>query len=58
MQVDSYRARQHFKLAEHAEYLKKTHVGLAVGTPNRIEKLLNETGAFLRLSYRSLLTPC
>jgi len=25
--------------------MQKTHVGLAVGTPNRIEKLLNESGA-------------
>lgn len=38
---------QHFKLSEHVEYMKKTHVGLAVGTPNRIEKLLNESGASL-----------
>ncbi|GAA5969972.1 hypothetical protein JCM8115_001194 [Rhodotorula mucilaginosa] len=37
---------KHFKLSEHVEYLGKTHVGLAVGTPNRIEKLLNETEAF------------
>lgn len=38
---------KHFKLAEHAEYLAKTKVGIAVGTPNRIGKLLSETGAFL-----------
>uniref|UniRef100_A0A0K3CDL4 FGENESH: predicted gene_7.40 protein n=1 Tax=Rhodotorula toruloides TaxID=5286 RepID=A0A0K3CDL4_RHOTO len=45
---------KHFKLAEHAEYLKKTHVGLAVGTPNRIEKLLNETES-LHLTHLSHL---
>lgn len=37
---------KHFKLAEHAEYLNKTKVGIAVGTPNRIGKLLSDTGAF------------
>lgn len=36
---------KHFKLAEHAEYLDKTKVGIAVGTPNRIGKLLSDTGA-------------
>ncbi|GAA6060132.1 hypothetical protein JCM10212_001429 [Sporobolomyces blumeae] len=45
---------KHFKLAEHAEYLQKTHVGIAVGTPNRIEKLLNETDS-LKLTHLSHL---
>ncbi|GAA5833862.1 hypothetical protein JCM11251_005990 [Rhodosporidiobolus azoricus] len=45
---------KHFKLNEHVEYLNKTHVGLAVGTPNRIEKLLNETEA-LHLTHLSHL---
>ncbi|GAA5952129.1 hypothetical protein JCM21900_006917 [Sporobolomyces salmonicolor] len=45
---------KHFKLAEHAEYMKKTHVGVAVGTPNRIEKLLNETDS-LHLTHLSHL---
>jgi len=34
---------KHFKLEEHARYLKKTRVGAAVGTPGRIGKLLTET---------------
>jgi len=34
---------RHFKLAEHAEHLKKTKVGVAVGTPGRISALLNDT---------------
>jgi len=34
---------KHFKLEEHARYLKKTRVGAAVGTPGRIGKLLLET---------------
>ncbi|GAA5900820.1 hypothetical protein JCM6882_007673 [Rhodosporidiobolus microsporus] len=45
---------KHFKLSEHVEYLNKTHVGVAVGTPNRIEKLLNETEA-LHLTHLSHL---
>lgn len=35
---------KHFKLEEHARYLKQTRVGAAVGTPGRIGKLLTETG--------------
>lgn len=35
---------KHFKLEEHAHYLKKTRVGAAVGTPGRIGKLLMESG--------------
>ncbi|KAF9483804.1 hypothetical protein BDN70DRAFT_851145 [Pholiota conissans] len=34
---------KHFKLAEHATYLKRTKIGTAVGTPGRLGKLLNET---------------
>ncbi|GAA6025330.1 hypothetical protein JCM11491_000394 [Sporobolomyces phaffii] len=45
---------KHFKLNEHAEYLEKTYVGIAVGTPNRIEKLLNETDS-LKLTHLSHL---
>ncbi|GAA5845633.1 hypothetical protein JCM9279_006055 [Rhodotorula babjevae] len=45
---------KHFKLSEHVEYMQKTHVGLAVGTPNRIEKLLNESDA-LHLTHLSHL---
>ncbi|GAA5910202.1 uncharacterized protein JCM6883_001110 [Sporobolomyces salmoneus] len=45
---------KHFKLNEHAEYLQKTYVGIAVGTPNRIEKLLNETDS-LKLTHLSHL---
>ncbi|KAG6885069.1 hypothetical protein C0993_006148 [Termitomyces sp. T159_Od127] len=36
---------KHFKLAEHAAYLRRTKVGAAVGTPGRIGKLLCETDA-------------
>jgi protein CMS1 len=35
---------KHFKLQQHATYLKQTKVGAAVGTPGRIGKLLAETG--------------
>ncbi|GAA5958208.1 hypothetical protein JCM3765_002848 [Sporobolomyces pararoseus] len=45
---------KHFKLSQHAEYLDKTYVGIAVGTPNRIEKLLNETDS-LKLTHLSHL---
>ncbi|GAA6003176.1 hypothetical protein JCM10207_001786 [Rhodosporidiobolus poonsookiae] len=43
---------KHFKLAEHVAYLEKTYVGIAVGTPNRLEKLVNETDA-LHLTHLS-----
>ena len=36
---------RHFKLEDHVQYLKRTKVGAAVGTPGRIGKLLCETGA-------------
>jgi protein CMS1 len=35
---------KHFKLLEHVSYLKRTKVGIAVGTPGRIGKLLCDTG--------------
>jgi protein CMS1 len=38
---------KHFKLEEHVAYLKKTKVGVAVGTPSRIGKLLCATGTYL-----------
>lgn len=44
---------KHFKLAEHVEYLQKTKVGIAVGTPGRIGKLL-EAGAFSPFLYSVL----
>ncbi|KAF9533380.1 U3-containing 90S pre-ribosomal complex subunit-domain containing protein [Crepidotus variabilis] len=36
---------KHFKLAQHVTFLKQTKVGVAVGTPGRLGKLLNETDA-------------
>jgi protein CMS1 len=35
---------KHFKLSQHVDYLKRTKVGAAVGTPGRLGKLLNESG--------------
>ena len=35
---------KHFKLEEHAEYLRRTLVGAGVGTPGRLGRLLSETG--------------
>jgi protein CMS1 len=48
---------KHFKLEEHARYLKQTRVGAAVGTPGRIGKLLTETGKIyiFRLSQTKFL---
>jgi hypothetical protein len=37
---------KHYKLEEHINYLKKTKIGSAVGTPGRVGKLLCETGEF------------
>ena len=37
---------RHFKLEDHVTYLKRTKIGVAVGTPGRIGKLLCETGTF------------
>lgn len=36
---------RHFKIADHVAYLRRTKVGVAVGTPGRIGKLLCETDA-------------
>jgi protein CMS1 len=35
---------KHFRLEEHAEYLRRTLVGAGVGTPGRLGRLLSETG--------------
>jgi protein CMS1 len=35
---------KHFKLLQHVDYLKRTKVAAAVGTPGRLGKLLNEIG--------------
>ena len=35
---------KHIKLAEHVMYLKRTKIGIAVGTPGRVGKLLGDTG--------------
>jgi len=35
---------KHVKLEEHVDYLKKTKIGSAVGTPARVGKLLCDTG--------------
>lgn len=37
---------KHYKLEEHINYLKKTKIGSAVGTPGRVGKLLCETGEY------------
>jgi len=36
---------RHFKLEEHVQYVKRTRIGVAVGTPGRIGKLLCDTDA-------------
>ncbi|KAF6764856.1 U3-containing 90S pre-ribosomal complex subunit-domain containing protein [Ephemerocybe angulata] len=36
---------KHFKLSEHVDYLRRTKIGAAAGTPGRIGKLLTETGS-------------
>ena len=35
---------KHFKLSHHIDYLKRTKVAAAIGTPGRLGKLLHETG--------------
>lgn len=35
---------KHFKLSHHIDYLRRTKIGAAVGTPGRLGKLLNEAG--------------
>ncbi len=37
---------RHSKLEEHVQYVKRTRIGVAVGTPGRIGKLLCDTGAY------------
>jgi len=37
---------KHFKVEEHVRYLNSTKVGVAVGTPGRIGKLLCDTGEY------------
>jgi len=39
---------KHFKLEEHAEYLRRTLVSAGVGTPGRLGRLLSETGMQFR----------
>lgn len=36
---------RHFTLANHVEHLKRTKVGVAIGTPGRVSALLNDTGS-------------
>ncbi|KAF8311257.1 hypothetical protein DL93DRAFT_2083459 [Clavulina sp. PMI_390] len=38
---------RHFTLAQHVEHLKKTKVGVAIGTPSRVSTLLNDTDALI-----------
>jgi protein CMS1 len=45
---------RHFKLQEHIAYLKRTKVGVAVGTPGRLGQLL-ETGSHTPYAPYSLL---
>lgn len=47
---------RHFKLEEHVKYLKRTKIAVAVGTPGRLGKLLNETGKALCNSVLSANT--
>jgi protein CMS1 len=35
---------KHFKLDTHVQYLRRTSIGAAVGTPGRMGKLLSNTG--------------
>jgi len=40
---------RHFKLSEHIDYVKKTHIGIAVGTPGRIKALVEVEDDGLKL---------
>ena len=42
---------KHFKLQDHVQYLKRTAIGAAVGTPGRVGKLLCETGVSFVSAY-------
>ena len=44
---------RHSKLEEHAQYVKRTRIGVAVGTPGRIGKLLCDTGEYYTMLVRS-----
>jgi hypothetical protein len=43
---------KHFKLGEHVKYLQKTKIGVGIGTPDRIGKLLSSQG-----TVRSAFSP-
>ncbi len=48
---------KHFKLEEHAEYLRRTLVSAGVGTPGRLGRLLSETGmSFHAFPFHFVLT--
>jgi protein CMS1 len=40
---------RHFKLSQHLEYVKKTHISIAVGTPGRLKALVEPEEGQLRL---------
>ena len=40
---------KHFKLAEHIDYVKKTSINIAVGTPGRIKALIETDDEALKL---------
>jgi len=46
---------KHFKVDEHVQYLRKTKIVAAVGTPGRLGKLLEVDGAFHYLQLASCL---
>ncbi|OJT08856.1 Protein cms1 [Trametes pubescens] len=47
---------KHFKLEEHAAYLKRTKIAAAVGTPGRLGKLLCDTAHSTPLSFTASIT--
>ncbi|KAK4700363.1 protein CMS1, partial [Phenoliferia sp. Uapishka_3] len=49
---------KHIKLVEHVEYLNKTKVGIAVGTPGRIGKLFTDTEALTLTHLSHLILDC
>jgi protein CMS1 len=48
---------KHFKLEDHVNYLRRTKLAVAVGTPGRIGKLLTDTGASSHVLTCISLTP-
>lgn len=40
---------KHFKLSEHIDYVKKTRINIAVGTPGRIKALIEAEDGVLKL---------